>query len=290
MGADLREGLAALSAHGSEYAIEAGLLGVFMLVACAGSAMVNHPGSPVARRLVGPLRRRAVMGVLMGLTAVALIYSPAGARSGAHMNPATTLTYWLLGKVGGWDAAFYVLFQFIGGLAGVGLARVALGRVVAHPSVNFVATVPGRRGVGAAWAGEFVIGLVLMSVVLATSNHPATAAYTGVVVGVLVAVFIVVEAPLSGMSLNPARTLGSAVAARSSRGLWVYFTAPPVGMVCAALVYTGVTGHGCVHCAKLNHPDGGACHFRCEIGGMRGAWSERVNPSAPDGIEGEGGR
>ena len=59
------------------------------------------------------------MGVAMGSTAVALIFSPLGKRSGAHFNPSVTLTFFRLGKIKAWDAVFYVLFQFAGGIAGV---------------------------------------------------------------------------------------------------------------------------------------------------------------------------
>ena len=63
-------------------------------------------------------------GRAMGLTAVALIYSPWGRRSGAHLNPAVSLTFWRLGKMAGWDATFYVVGPVLGGLAGV-LVRAA---------------------------------------------------------------------------------------------------------------------------------------------------------------------
>ena len=58
-------------------------------------------------------------GIAMGSTAIALVFSPLGKRSGAHFNPAVTLTFWRLGKVKNWDAVFYIVAQFIGGIAGV---------------------------------------------------------------------------------------------------------------------------------------------------------------------------
>ena len=83
--------------HWPEYLIEAAGLRLFMLMACTFGTL--HPASPVVQRLPDPLARRSLMGVAMGLTAVALIYSPWGRRSGAHFNPATTLTFWRLGKL-----------------------------------------------------------------------------------------------------------------------------------------------------------------------------------------------
>lgn len=259
-----------------EYIIEGLLLGLFMLAACLGAAAVEHPASPVRRRLRSAPVRRGVVGVLMGLTAVALIYSPPGQRSGAHMNPATTLTFLALGKVRAADAAAYIAAQFIGGFLGVVAAARLLPRFVAHESVNYAVTEPGPRGSAWAFAGEFVISLVMMLMVLATSNHARTAPYTGVLAGVLLAVYITVEAPLSGMSLNPARTVASAIPARRARALWVYFAAPVLGMLAAAGVYvaagTPARGAGLhlgeVFCAKLKHPVGGECIFRCRFGEM----------------------
>lgn len=85
------------------------------------------------------------MGMAMGSTAIAIIFSPFGKRSGAHFNPAVTLTYYRLGEVEPWDAAFYTLFQFVGGTAGVLVASLVLGNLVAHRSVNYAATVPGPK-------------------------------------------------------------------------------------------------------------------------------------------------
>lgn len=236
-----------------------------MVVACLSVAAVCHPASVVSERIASPLRRRIVIGVLMGVTAVVLIYSPLGQRSGAHMNPGTTLTFYVLGKVSGWDAAFYVCAQFMGGIVGVRVARLLLGAIAAHPSVNHAATLPGPHGLGAAWLGEWVIGLVMMTMVLTVSNHHTFSAYTGLFAGALVTLFIVLEAPFSGMSLNPARTLGSAISARAYRGLWIYFTAPPLGMLFAAGLYSWIAGSGCVYCAKLNHAGTGRCIFECRI-------------------------
>ena len=97
------------------------------------------------------------MGVAMGLTAVALIYSPPGRRSGAHMNPAVTLTFFRLGKISAVDAVAYVGAQFAGGAAGICLAILVFRRFAADAAVNYVATMPGSAGAPGAFAGEVVI-------------------------------------------------------------------------------------------------------------------------------------
>ena len=249
--------------HWPEYAIEAALLGLFMLSACGFVVLLEHPRSQLHLALPDPLLRRALMGLAMGATAVSLIYSPWGKRSGAHFNPATTVTFFRLRKVAPRDAVGYVAAQFAGAAAGVLVASLLLRELIADRATNFAATLPGGRGAPVAFLAETVIAFVLMTVILWVSNHPVRARYTGLCAGILVALYITVEAPLSGMSMNPARTLGSALFARDWTGLWVYFTAPPLGMLLAAELYLWQRGAGAVFCAKLDHAAGYRCIF-CE--------------------------
>ncbi len=255
----------ALALHWPEYLIEGALLGMFMLAACSAVVVMEHPSSPVHRRIASGRTRRAIIGVLMGLTAIALITSPLGRRSGAHMNPSVTLAFLALRKIAPIDAAFYVAGQVLGGLAGVLAARMLWGQRVAHERVRYAATRPGARGVWVAFAAEFLIAFVLLSVVLLSANDARTMAYTPYAAGMLVAIFITLEAPLSGMSMNPARTLASAVFAREFRSLWVYFIAPPLAMLCAGGAYAALTGGEHVFCAKLDHTGPERCIFRCGI-------------------------
>jgi len=249
--------------HWPEYAIEAACLGLFMISACVFVTLLEHPLSPLHAAVADPTLRRVLVGVAMGLTAIGLIYSPWGQQSGAHMNPSLTLTYLRLGKIAPADAFAYVLAQFTGGFAGVLVARVALGHAVADAAVNYAATVPGRWGTGLAFLGELIISFGMMAMVLVVSNS-RLARLTGLFAGVLVATYISVEAPLSGMSMNPARTLGSAAHAAQWTALWVYFTAPPLGMLAAAEVYLRLPGAREVWCAKLHHDNDKRCIFRCQ--------------------------
>jgi aquaporin Z len=208
--------------------------------------------------------RRLVMGAVMGLTAVALIYSPFGSRSGAHMNPAVTLAFLRLGKIRRRDAVGYVCGQFCGGWVGIVVATFVLGWRPADPSVNFIATIPGRSGVAAAFASEMAMAFALMTVVLWMASRPALARFTGLAAGVLVATFIAVEAPLSGMSMNPARTLGSNVLAGAYGSLWIYFTAPVLGMqLAAALMSARATRPADLPCPRLYHSPHVPCVFGC---------------------------
>jgi aquaporin Z len=106
----------ALSRHYLEYLMEAASLGLFTLSASMVTAILEHPASLIHQAITNPLLRRFMIGVAMGLTAIALIYSPWGKQSGAHINPVATFTFFRLGKIKRMDALFYIVAQFVGGL------------------------------------------------------------------------------------------------------------------------------------------------------------------------------
>jgi aquaporin Z len=253
----------ALRDHWPEYLMEAAGLGLFMISACVFTVLLTYPASPVGQWVVHPLMKRAVIGMAMGLTAMALIYSPWGKQSGAHFNPSVTLAFLRLGKVATWDAFFYIASQFGGAVIGTFLCGLLLAPWISDPQVNYAVTAPGPLGVRVALVSEFTISFLLMTTVLLVSNSKKLPAFTGVFAGVLVATYITVEAPLSGMSMNPARTFGSALPAHAWSYLWIYFTAPPIGMLAAAEVYKRLMGSPNVLCAKLHHGADTRCIFNC---------------------------
>lgn len=252
-----------LAGHWPEYLIEAAGLGLFMVSACFFATLLEHPAFRLRQAIPDPLARRTLMGLAMGLAAVGIIYSPWGQRSGAHINPAVTLTFWRLGKIEPVDACFYVIAQFVGSLFGVLLMAYLMGAPLAAPAVNYVVTVPGPSGAGVAFIAEAIISFGLMLAVLTASNQRNLTRFTGLFAGILVATYITLEAPLSGMSMNPARTLGSALPAYVWTGFWIYFTAPVLGMLSAAELYKWWRGPHAVICAKLNHYGHARCIFHC---------------------------
>lgn len=251
-----------LPVHWREYTLDGVCLALFMMSAAGFATLLQHPASPLAAGLVTrPVLRALLMGMAMGGTAVALIYSPMGQRSGAHMNPAVTLTYLVLGRVSRGDAAGYVAGQLAGGASGLLAALVLFGGLPGDPAVNYVATLPGPAGVGVAFAAEGVISFVLMASVLRMSADQRRAPYTGLVAGTLVAAFIAIEAPLSGMSMNLARTLPSNLLAGMPATLWIYATAPLLGMWTAAAQFAAARGRRAAGCAKLHHSPRTRCIF-----------------------------
>ena len=255
--------LDSLRRHWPEYLMEAGELGLFMFSACAFATLLQHPASPIPHIVPGNVARRALMGLAMGATAIAIVMSPWGKQSGGHFNPAVTLTFYRLGKVKVWDAVFYTSGQFIGALVGVAIVTAVLRGAPAAPEVHYAVTAPGVYGVTVAFAAELVISFVLMTTVLFVSNREALARYTPYFAGALVAIYIVCEAPLSGMSMNPARTFASAFHAMYWRALWIYFTAPLLGMLAAAEVFLQIRGGVAPKCAKLYHANNKRCIFPC---------------------------
>ena len=245
--------------HAREYACEALLLGLFMVSAGVVTTALEARGSPLVAILPSAFARRALIGLAMGLTAIALIYSPFGQRSGAHMNPALTLTYLRLGKVARRDALAYAAAQVTGGIAGVGLVALVLGRAFEDAPVSWAATMPGAHGPFGAFAAEVAISFGLMTTALVCTSLPRLAPYTGWFCGSLVALYITFEAPLSGMSMNPARSLASVLFPGFWAHFWVYVAGPLVGMLAAAELYARVRGATRVHCAKLNH----SARYRC---------------------------
>src|SRR5437660_1470553 len=253
----------ALRDHWPEYLCEAAELGLFMISAGLFTILLWHPSSPIPGIIPSEIMRRMLTGIAMGSTAIALVFSPLGKRSGAHFNPAVTLAFWRLGKVKNWDAFFYVIAQFIGGISGVLVVALVARMALSHRAVNYVATLPGPHGMMAAFVAELVIAFILMTVVLNVSNTPRLARYTGIFAGCLVATYITFEGPLSGMSMNPARTFSSAFVGHLWTGLWIYFIAPVLAMQLAATLY--LRSKRPVYCAKYHHHNNQRCIFNCRF-------------------------
>ena len=258
------DGLSAISSlrhHWPEYVMEVGEVACYLFVACMVATLLQHPASIVRQSFSSVLARRAFMGLAMGATAIAIVMSPWGKRSGGHFNSAITLTFYRLGKVAFWDAWLYVVAQFSGAIGGVTLARIALRGALANHAVRYAVTVPGRYGSAVAFAAELAISFILMITVLFTTNRKTLAPYTAYFVGALIAMYYTFETPVSGMSTNPARTFGSALHANYWHVLWIYFTAPTLGMLAAGELFLQLRGGAAPYCAKLHHGDRERCIF-----------------------------
>jgi aquaporin Z len=241
----------ALREHWPEYLIEGWALGSFMISVGLFVTIFESPRSFVLAVVPDADLRVALLGIAIGTTAILLIHSAWGKRSGAHMNPAITLAFLRLGKIRTWDAVFFIAAQTLGGTLGVIVAAICLGSVFTDPPVNYAVTVPGWAGAAVAFAAETVISFALMTTILAFTASPTLIRFTGLSVGCLVTVFIILESPLSGASMNPARTLASAAPGMMWQYLWIYLLAPTIGMLAAAEFHAVMCGRDAPGCTKL---------------------------------------
>jgi aquaporin Z len=251
-----------LRSHWPEYLMEASESASYMLLVCSFAALLLHPVSPVSHLIHRGLYRRALMGLLVGSAVVAIVLTPWGKQSGGHFNPVITLTFYRLGKLSFWDMLFYVISQFMGAIIGVSLAAYILRDALKNPSVHYAATTPGIFGNVGAFTGELAISYILMTAILVASNCKTLARFTPYLVGALYTAFITFESPLSGMSMNPARTLGSAFRAGWWQGFWIYLLAPTLGMLIGAEVFLWARGGIGPYCGKLDHDGDKRCIFR----------------------------
>jgi len=193
----------------------------------------------------------------MAATLATIVYSRWGRRSGAHCNPAVTLTFFRLGKVAHGDLYGYVTAQSVGGLAGAAIVALCWHAALAHPAVRWFVATPGMQGRAVAFGAEFAVTAILMTVVLLTMRSERLRTYTGVCAAAVLALAISFESPVSGTGLNPARTVAASAISGIWDGWWIYFIAPVCGMLLAAQAF----GKTSIPCAKLAHDTGRPCQF-----------------------------
>ena len=248
-----------LRRHWPEYAIEAGFLAAFLLFAGVVSAWLLGPDAPASELAV----RRLVAGVATGLLLIAMVYSPWGRRSGTHLNPAITLAYVRLGKIGRWDALFYPLAQIGAGFAAVWLLRHGAWLPAAAPPALLSASI-GPSSAWAAFLAEFVLSGLAMLLILFTSNHERWFRATGLIYGLLVMLIVACAPPLAGFGMNAARLLAVDASGDVASANWLNLLPPLLGMQLAVEAYRLFTGRTQVLCAKLAHNTHGRCIFRCQ--------------------------
>jgi aquaporin Z len=204
-------------------------VGTALLVAIGCSLVVLDfaPQSPVARLVPSPALRRAITGFLFGSTGMAIALSPVGRESGAHINPVVSLAFWArrklpLGVVGG-----YVTGQLLGAVVGA-LALTLWGGWA--PSAGWAATLPGPAGSFAALLGEVGATACLVVGLFVFLGHATLRRFTPALFPPLYAVLVWIEAPFSGTSTNPARSLGPALVGRQWSGWWIDWVGPLAGL------------------------------------------------------------
>jgi aquaporin Z len=209
--------------HWRSWGAEAAGTGLMLLVILLAAAVTVHAGAA----------RFLLLGAIVAPCVALIAVSPLGKLSGAHINPAVTLGFWSLGRLAPRDVAGYVSAQLAGGFAGALAGRAllpahttqAIGGAVTHPSVS----------AGAALALEAGMTATLLALVFAFVSSERRARWTPLAIVPLLTAIIWLGSPLTGASLNPARSEGPALAFGDASDLWIYFAAP-----CAAALVVGV--------------------------------------------------
>ena len=239
--------------HLEEYASE--FIGTAFLLVCVVGivALAFSPYSPVPHLLPSPTVRLALIGFALGLASWGVALSPPGRLSGAHLNPAISAGFWLLGKMHGRDLLGYVLSQTAGAVAGTLLGGAILGSWAR--SVQMGALHPGPHvSLPGVWAGELASTFVLALTVFVCVGFPKTARWTPAIVTVLLIFLIGGDGNYSGAGMNPARWFGPALAVHS----WQAGTAYALAPIFAALAAAGTSRrlppkNRPPHTAKLFH-------------------------------------
>lgn len=186
----------------------------------------------------GALGDGGLLGVALahGFVVVGFAYSY-GHISGTHINPAVTLGVWAAGKIDAARAFSYIFFQFLGAILGAALLRwVLAGRAGNLGATNLADGVTPAVGlVLEALLTFFLVNAVMNAGISGKATIPG-----GLAIGLTLISCILIGGPLTGASLNPARTLGPAVIMGNFTDIWLYFAGPIVGAVAAGLLYKAV--------------------------------------------------
>ncbi len=230
------------------------LIGTALLVAVGLSIVILAfgQGSPVIQLIPSAGWRRLIAGFLFGTTGALITLSPIGKESGAHINPAVTLGFWLMGKLGARYVPGYLLAQLAGAAIGAVplLAWGMMGR-----SIDFGATLPGVA-YGAGWAllGEIATTFALIIGLFFFLQNRRLRNFTPALFPFLYAVMVYAEANVSGTSTNPARSFGPALVSADWHAWWVYWLGPLLGTVAGVLAYRIAGLHrSAITVAKLHH-------------------------------------
>lgn len=198
-------------------------IGTFILIFVGiGSIVVDQHSGGIG--LIG-------VAICWGVTVMALIYT-FGSISGAHLNPAVTVTFWMVKLLKGKDVLPYLICQAAGAFA----ATLALKYL--FPAEVFLGETKPTGYPMRSFFLEIIISFILMIVILFTSQgSKETGVLAGLAIGGTVLLLVVFAGPISGTSLNPTRSLAPAIVTGNAENLWIYLTAPFIGMFSAGIVW-----------------------------------------------------
>jgi aquaporin Z len=180
-----------------------------------------------------------------GLSVLAMVYA-IGSISGCHINPAVSISMWVAGRMRGKDTALYVVSQCIGAVIGASLLYLI---AVGNPGYNLTINGLGQNGydlaspagfsLASAFTAEVVLTFIFLIVILGSTSEKAPKGFAGISIGLSLVLIHLVGIPITGTSVNPARSLGPAiiVGGTAFNQLWLFWLAPVIGGVLAAAVW-----------------------------------------------------
>lgn len=180
-----------------------------------------------------------------GLTVLAMVYA-IGSISGCHINPAITIAMWVAGKIKGKDTIFYIIAQCIGAIAGAGILwAIASGNPDFSLSANglgqngFGAHSPAGYSLAACFIAEVVLMAVFLFVIFGATHEKAPKGFAGIAIGLSLVLIHLVGIPITGTSVNPARSLGPAVfvGGDALSQVWLFIVAPIIGGIISAVIW-----------------------------------------------------
>jgi aquaporin Z len=256
--------------HWLIWAAEGAGTALLVLGALSAIALVLGSGSPLAAW--SGSARLLVTGLLVGTCVALLVISPLGRLSGAHLNPAVTLAFWVVRMASGRDLIGYVGAQLVGALAGAltfrwlwGGVALSVGGGVTRPSVAIWEALCLEAGMTA----------LLVVMIFLFVSHERLARWTPLMLVPVLAVLIWKGSPYTGTSLNPARSEGPAVAFADFADLWLYFLGPIIGALTVAAVWRQRDHAAQPKTAKLFHDPSYPCSLRSELA-VRGLGTSAV--------------
>lgn len=229
-------------AAGTAWNLAVGLCAIFFDFS---DGWMSHHVPSVSLRLL-------ITGLIYSGSGSLFAVSPLGKLSGAHINPSVTLAFWLRKKMSGHDAIGYILFQYLGAIVAAAIVIPLWG--ARATAVNDGMTFPGNNyNVPIAFAAEvFMTGLLVLTIFVFVSDK-RTMRWTPIAVWLLVAAEVWQGAPISGTSLNPARSFGPALIAWRWRSQWIYLLSPLCGSVAAVLVFRFAAANRRLLSGKMFH-------------------------------------
>jgi len=222
--------------HWAEYGAE--LLGTAFLIFVGLSAVVFDfaKGLPLSNLLPDASLRRLITGLIFAGSGSLVALSPFGKLSGAHINPSVSLAFWAHGKMKHIDLIGYIVAQFVGAILGE-LLLVFLWRAYAHNVTNGM-TLPGSGyPLWLVFLAEMSLTCLLVLLIFLFVSSHRLMRWTPLMNWFVVATMVWLEAPISGTSLNPARSIGPALITWLWTSQWLYCVAPPLGGLLAVGIF-----------------------------------------------------